>query len=444
MHAIPRGGCSIAPRQRQPLAARAVRALGVGAFAVAMAAGTAAPASGGEPSVAVVERLRALPSPPGPHVRRLADLAEETWLDLGAPAPDPRWGRARGRTWTSHMAYAASLGAAFLFGEGRHGWVNSKTGRYMDDLWLYDVMAHRWVNAYPGFDARDPAELELNADGFPAVAGGGPLPVATMVHGYHMTAWDPVARTFLAMPNLHTYFREPLPTVARFLDGNRDRLNSRFAGPWMFDVASGTWDRKRTPTKSPRSGYGDTLVYLPSLDRFLFRHIGEVWLYDAREVDWTRLRPGGPPPPFGIEPTACHDEKRDRVYIGGGRYPSAPGRNALWIYDVGADAWIDPRPGGVAVGTNYTTNDAMLHCDPVADVVLLFRYRGANRGVFAYDPDENAWAEAPAGLPRAWPDTWRTEGSSGFYDPTLNVHLFHVAGDSIANGRILAYRHRRR
>src|SRR3712207_7245411 len=42
------------------------------------------------------------------------------------------------------MPHAPDLGGGFLFGEGVHGYTNPD-GRYMDDLWFYDVNAHRWA-----------------------------------------------------------------------------------------------------------------------------------------------------------------------------------------------------------------------------------------------------------------------------------------------------------
>jgi hypothetical protein len=32
---------------------------------------------------------------------------------------------------------------------------------------------------------------------------------------------------------------------------------------------------------------------------------------------------------------------------------------------------------------------------------------------------------------------------SGFYDPVLNVHYYHLAGDSDENGTMLVYRYRK-
>src|SRR5258707_11858053 len=82
--------------------------------------------------------LAALPSAPDPHIEKIMALADNTWLNLGSPAADPKWGKGRGRSWSAHMSYAPDLKAAFLFGEGVHTWWNKQNNRYMDDLFVYD------------------------------------------------------------------------------------------------------------------------------------------------------------------------------------------------------------------------------------------------------------------------------------------------------------------
>src|SRR5947207_3327917 len=77
-----------------------------------------------------------LPSPPGPHVQNIKALGENQWLELGKPAADVMWGRARGRSWCAAMPLAPKLRGAFLYGEGVHGYAKPD-GRYMDDLWFY-------------------------------------------------------------------------------------------------------------------------------------------------------------------------------------------------------------------------------------------------------------------------------------------------------------------
>jgi len=96
------------------------------------------------PPAEKVERkgpLAGLPSAPGPTVEKLKALGDNAWLNLGAPAADPKWGKGRGRSWGCKMPYAPDLGGAFLSGQGVHGYV-APDGRY-DDIFFYDLYAHR-------------------------------------------------------------------------------------------------------------------------------------------------------------------------------------------------------------------------------------------------------------------------------------------------------------
>lgn len=149
------------------------------------------------------------------------------------------------------------------------------------------------------------------------------------------------------------------------------------------------------------------------------------------------MSPKGPLPPFGIDPTACHDPKRDRAYIGGGEYPVAPGPNAFWYYDIGANRWVDPQPIGSPGGNHYGTNHAVMNCDTVTDRVYLFRHAGQNRGLFIYDPKKNRWTRSRQHLPAFW---LKSRAVNGFFHPQLGVHFFHVAHDSTDDGRIIVYK----
>jgi hypothetical protein len=378
-----------------------------------------------------------LPSPVGPIIPMIKAMVPGSWLDLGSPRADPKWGRARGRAWTSKMAYSKALGGAFLFGEGVHGWFNNANGRYMDGLWFYDVNAHRWVNMHPGTDTRSPPVLRVTNDGFEGISENRPVPIATMVHGYEMTAWDPVRQLFFSMPNGHSYFAKALPGVATFRAENQTRFNRSAASPWMFDPWNRKWHRLKTPMSSPKSGYGSVLMYIPSKQKLLFYLPKRLSFYDPDKNTWQQVIPGGPPPPFGIDPTACHDPKRDRMYIGGGAYPTAKGPNALWIYDIGADRWVDPAPHGGPGGNQFGTNVAVMSCDSRKDRIYLFRYRGNARGVYLYDARNNAWGARPVPLPDFWV---KGPTASGFFHPGLGVQFIFVADDSLDNGRMIVYR----
>jgi len=43
--------------------------------------------------------LAELPTKPGAHVEKIKALGDNEWLNLGAPAADPKWGKARGSSW---------------------------------------------------------------------------------------------------------------------------------------------------------------------------------------------------------------------------------------------------------------------------------------------------------------------------------------------------------
>ncbi|MEX2140576.1 MAG: kelch repeat-containing protein [Pirellulales bacterium] len=412
---------------------------------------TAAAVAADPPTKITRGPLVGVPSQPGPQIARIAAMAENTWLELGAPAADPNWGRARGRSWTSEMPLAPELRGAFLYGEGVHGYTKPD-GRYMDDLWFYDINAHRWICCYPGADAKS-LKLAINADGFEADADGKLIPVAQQVHGYEMNTYDTDRGRFLSMPNTHPYWERDLAMRKTWL-----KPPPLDASPWSFDPATGEWRRRRTDstdspkavTPGPSSSYGDTLIYLPGRKQAFFLHRNsDVWLYDTEGNKWSRVEPAGPPPPFGIDAVSCLDTKRERIYIGGGSYPvTSAGRNALWAYDLKTSAWRDLQPQGAPCrgSTSYPTKNAILVYDSHPDRVLLvfhshFDDRPERLGVYVYDPETNAWADEPLDLPEKLGRNGQPK--NGFYDAQLGVVFLHTAGDSRDDGTIWVYRYGR-
>lgn len=175
--------------------------------------------------------LAGLPSKPGPHIDKIKAMQDNSWLELGAPAPDPRWGRARGRSWMAKMPFAPELRGAFLYGEGQHGYTKPD-GHYMDDLWFYDINAHRWICCYPGAPAKT-LRLQLNADGFEATPDGDLIPVAQQVHGYEMNSYDTDAKRLISMPNTHSYWEKAMPQRKDWL-----KPPPADASPWFFAPAA--------------------------------------------------------------------------------------------------------------------------------------------------------------------------------------------------------------
>jgi hypothetical protein len=391
---------------------------------------------------AQAQNLSALPSKPGPHADRIAALGDDAWLDLGQPAADPKWGVARGRSWTPKMAFAPDLRAAFLYGEGVHAY-RKPDGHFMDDLWAYDANAHRWICLYPGTSSKAP-NVTLDRRGFTVAPDGMPVPIAQMAHGYEGMTYDTDAGRFVFVPCESPYSRDWLKTKANLpwpgpeLDRKRIR-----ACPWLFDPRTGKWDRRLAPGPFPDGTNMESVVqYVPSKKQVFFMHVKEVWFHDPAAHVWTAAKAKGPPPPFGIDSVACHDVKRDRIYVGGGAYPSA---NALWIYDVKTNTWIDPQPAGQPGkgNPNYGGGSAAMQYDAANDLVVLTLYRAQaeRRGIYLYDPEANRWTTEPRPLPK---ELTERRMLNAFYDPLWNVHFFHAAGDSDANGTMWVYRVKRR
>jgi hypothetical protein len=385
--------------------------------------------------------LAGLPSEPGLHMAKLRGLGDDEWLNLGPPAPDPKWGRARGRAYTPKMAYAPDLHGAFLYGEGVHGFWDRKSGKYMDDLWFYDVPAHRWVCVRPGTDVKGPV-IKADAKGTEVDARGEPVPVAPMVHGYEMTTYDTDLQAFMFLPCPGAYWRKPIGERRQlFLDGKRDPIQPR-SWPWFYHVATGKWQRQeaRAPADM-RIGFCGSLIYLPTVKKtFFYMRKKTVWLYDHEKSVWQAHTPAGPAPSaVDYEGLSCYDSKRDRVYLCNDKEEVIP-----HAYDVKTGKWVAPRPK-TQPATRETrilrSASGALTYDSVNDVVLFFQFRargGAEPGYYVYEPADNKWTGR-----RPLPRGYSRGVTNAFYDPKSNAHFLHVAGDSRDNGVVWAYRYRK-
>jgi len=288
-------------------------------------------------------------------------------------------------------------------------------------------------------------DLRLNEHGVEVTREGEPLPVAQMGHAYEGVAYDTDLRRFMFMPCPADYWGKALGERRMKWLGEKSNEVAKNCGPWLYDTRTGKWDRRPTAAPAARGGFGDVLVYVPTVKRVFLRHSAEVWWYDPAKNEWAKASPKGSLPPFGIDPTACYDTKRDRIYVGGGSYPVAEGPNALWVYDVKTDTWIDPKPKGQCCGgsNSYNTNIAAMTYDQANDVVVLNLHKSEDRkgrtGLWVYHPGDNAWEERP----RPFPEGMAWKQVNAFYDPELNVHVYHSAGDSQPDGVVRVYRWKR-
>jgi len=165
--------------------------------------------------------LKDLPSPEGPHIAKIKAMGDNSWLELGQPSPDPKWGEGLGRAWSSKMPFAPNLRGAFLCGEGRHGGTATRNGKryYNDDLFFYDINAHRWICLHPGQELGK-YRAKFNEDGLEVDKDGHPLPIAWMVHAYGGVTYDPDRREFLTCHNPAGggYWRSSMPERLAFFE----------------------------------------------------------------------------------------------------------------------------------------------------------------------------------------------------------------------------------
>jgi hypothetical protein len=362
------------------------------------------------------------------------------------------------------MAYAPDLVGGFLQGEGVHGahGTGPREGRYNDDVFFYDLMAHRYVCVYPGTKT-DTFEAELDDDGFVADADGEHPPIAIAAHGYECSSYNPETREFMTLLTGSPYSRKIRDRLTSLV-GEHPR-HSRDGGgmhPFFYNVEQGRWLRRKVAGAGPRTGLADALTYLPTQKKtVLYQRGGDFWFYDHRQPGWERVTAkGGPPTTVDGRPThegtLCYDSKRDRLYVFNRDQISQP-----WIYDCETNTFTDPNPehqfypatntyeqgkasiGSTASGVPY---------DSVADVVVMRltvkqgmgdprNIPAKTLGLAVYDPADNEWNQEPVPLP----DEAKVRGAwNSFYSPELNVHVYHIAGDSRTNGTVVVYRHRRK
>jgi hypothetical protein len=315
----------------------------------------------------------------------------------------------------------------------------------MDDLFVYDILGHRWVCAYPGTDVLN-VDLKLDKNGFEADKDGRPVPVGQLGHGYEMPTYDTDLKRFMFMPGASADWQGGAPFGKKRLAwGVKGQGLPSNCSPWLYDVRSGHWDLRKVegpnPARTPVS-LGMTFVYLPTMKKAFFWNpsVQEAWLYDPQANTWSNLKSKGLPAPLGIDKVACWDSKRERIYL-------ASAKN-LWCYDVKTNAFVDLQPKGNPPQTEdgypygpFSTSRAVMNYDSANDLVVVIhhgnRTSGKGRGVFVYDPAANAWGE-PLPVPKEL-----GKCPSSFYDPELNAHFIHCAGDSEDNCTMLVYRYKR-
>ncbi len=394
--------------------------------------------------------LADLPSKPGAHIEKIKALGDNEWLELGVPAADPKWGKARGSAWGAKaLILAPDKRGAFLFGEGVHAYVKPD-GHSMDDLWFYDINTHAWTCLYPGMNTKtftqrvQEKQLLLDKNGQLIDNDKQPIPLHTLVHAWGYLTYDSDRSKFAFLSwngmgnKIPRYFLggekqmdEGLKLLEEELKGKKELVYA----PWFYDVATGKFERTVASNTTPISAGGfPQFHYLPSKKQFFALGSDTVAIYDPAKNLWSDAKPEGPSPK-GYDACGCYDSKRGRFYRNDG---DASKDEGLLAYDIESNAWSHLKPTGTAPPP-ANTNAAFYEYDARLDIVVAIHFKGMSPGIFVYDPNTNSWADP---IPFAADGPKFHFAANTFYDRELNVYFCHVAGDSSDNGVMWVYRHK--
>ena len=159
--------------------------------------------------------------------RRSKRLGDNQWLNLGVPAADPKWGKARGSSWGAKaLILAPDKRGAFLFGEGVHAYVKPD-GHSMDDLWFYDINKHAWICLYPGMNTKTftqrvkDKELVIDDNGQLIDNEKQPIPLHTLVHAWGYLTYDSDRKKFAFVSWSARQSDSPVLPGRREADGRR-------------------------------------------------------------------------------------------------------------------------------------------------------------------------------------------------------------------------------
>lgn len=395
--------------------------------------------------------LADLPSKPGAHVEKIKALGDNQWLELGIPAADPKWGKARGSSWGAKaLVLAPDKRGAFLFGEGVHAYVKPD-GHIMDDLWFYDIHAHAWRCLYPGMNTKTftqrvkDKELLLDEDGQLIDNGKQPIPLHTLVHAWGYLSYDSDRKKFAFLSwngtgnQIPRYFlggEKQMDEGLKLLEEELKDKKKLVYSPWFYDVASGRFERAPANNSTAIGAGGfPQFHYLPAKKQFFAVGSDTVAIYDPAKNQWSDAKPKGPNPK-GYDACGCYDSKRGRFYRNDGDDSKDEG---LMTYDIESNSWSHLKPAGTAPPP-ANTNAAFYEYDARLDIVVTIHFKGTSPGIFVYDPNTNSWADQ---IPFPVDGPKFQFAANTCFDRELNAYFCHVAGDSSDNGVMWVYRYKK-
>ena len=311
----------------------------------------------------------------------------------------------------------------------------------MDDVWLYDINAHRWVAVYPGTDTntfnRQVSQGEIFIDGHGQVAhrSGTLLPVHVLVHAWDFLSYDTHRHrfVFLAGSGLGRYYLpglDAIETGLKTLEAQRASTTIPPLSPWSYDAATHRFGRDLAQNEQPDVGGHPTFVYVPERDSYFVAGSRGVATFDLATRRWTKLADQGRRPP-GYDHGGCLGTRRQRLYMGSGSAEA----EGLFVFDIPSSTWRHVEAEGQP--RRFRTNEAALVYNESADRLTIFHRK--DRKLYVFNPGNERWTTVP--LHDAVLNSVPYGALSAFYDPVLDVYFVFLAADSRDNGIMWVYRH---
>lgn len=172
---------------------------------------------------------------------------------------------------------------------------------------------------------------------------------------------------------------------------------------WAYDSASNVWT-KLEPQGSPPTSYGHTLARDPESGKLVMfagygSGIGQTWAYDPRANSWTDMKPAGPTTPGRYGYAMAYDPGSGKMLMLGGMDRQRNALRGLWAYDPSANLWAEVEQPYGEFGGEFLAS--MLY-DPGSKSIMLFSgERGPETSlrVYQYDSAAGHWTHSPPPVP---------------------------------------------
>ncbi len=217
---------------------------------------------------------------------------------------------------------------------------------------------------------------------------------APSIRERHALAWDPVGGAVVVFGGSYTMVVNPT-----FYDAL-----------YVFRPSTGTWTQIPKVGNWPAARRDTSLVWLPSLGKFLLyggsngtgagNRYGDLWLLTLNAAagtgSWTQLTPGGASAPAQSAACVAYDAAGHRMFLFGGELQDGNSANTTYQYLVDSNTWqADTTTGSTPPGESFN----QCAYDPVAARLVVYGGQlnagGPTGGTYAYDPITKQWAAVP-------------------------------------------------